>query len=53
MVDNDRGRVEEPQSCENCQQKECMELAVNRSEYSNKQIIRMQVRPSLSMCMCW
>jgi DNA replicative helicase MCM subunit Mcm2 (Cdc46/Mcm family) len=50
MVENDRGRVEEPQACENCQAKECMELVINRCEYSNKQIVRMQVGMSFLVC---
>ena len=42
-VEVDRGRVEEPNLCTRCQEKETMELVLNRCGYCNKQIIRMQV----------
>jgi DNA replication licensing factor MCM4 len=45
LVENDRGRIEEPVRCEHCQAKEAMELLTNRCAYTNKQIIRMQETP--------
>ena len=45
LVENDRGRIQEPNECENCRAKDAMELIINRSGYTNKQIIRMQETP--------
>jgi DNA replicative helicase MCM subunit Mcm2 (Cdc46/Mcm family) len=39
----DRGRVEEPDRCGDCQNRDCMELINNRCQYTNKQIVRVQV----------
>ena len=45
VVENDRGRIEEPSRCENCQARDAMELLANRCAYTNKQIVRMQETP--------
>ena len=56
----DRGRIEEPQVCVNCEAKFTMRLIHNRCVFANKQLVRMQETPdaipegetphSVSMC---
>ena len=41
----DRGRIEEPVLCPNCQQKFCFQLIHNRSQFMDKQIIKLQESP--------
>uniref|UniRef100_A0A158R5C2 DNA replication licensing factor MCM4 n=1 Tax=Syphacia muris TaxID=451379 RepID=A0A158R5C2_9BILA len=41
----DRGRIEEPVLCNNCQQKFCFQLIHNRSKFMDKQIIKLQESP--------
>lgn len=40
-----RGRIEEPSSCPNCQSKLSMEMVHNRCHYSDKQMVRLQETP--------
>ena len=56
----DRGRIEEPQQCSECEAKFVMRLIHNRCVFANKQLVRMQETPdaipegetphSVSMC---
>ena len=39
------GKVEEPTVCNHCQNKFTMRLLHNRSEFSNKQMIKLQESP--------
>ncbi|VDD92586.1 unnamed protein product [Enterobius vermicularis] len=41
----DRGRIEEPVLCPNCQQKFCFHLIHNRSQFMDKQVIKLQESP--------
>ena len=41
----DRGRIDEPTSCENCSAKLSMEMVHNRCLFSDKQMIRLQETP--------
>lgn len=41
----DRGRIEEPKSCPNCQNKYCMSMVHNRCLFMDKQMIRLQETP--------
>ena len=36
------GRIDEPQKCDNCHMKGCMELVHNRCAFTDKQLIRVQ-----------
>jgi hypothetical protein len=38
----EKGRIDEPSSCSQCNNKECMQLVHNRSLYADKQLIRLQ-----------
>ena len=42
---NDRGRIDEPAACPNCQHKFTMALQHNRCRFSNKQMVKMQETP--------
>uniref|UniRef100_A0AAF5PZ15 DNA replication licensing factor MCM4 n=1 Tax=Wuchereria bancrofti TaxID=6293 RepID=A0AAF5PZ15_WUCBA len=44
-VEVDRGRIEEPAVCHNCQSKYSFQLAHNRSLFMDKQIIKLQESP--------
>jgi DNA replication licensing factor MCM4 len=46
-VDLDRGRIAEPTQCPRtaCQRRDMMELIHNRSEFEDKQIVRLQETP--------
>ena len=46
-VENDRGQVREPTTCENqdCRSKNSMAMVYNRSTFSDKQICRLQETP--------
>lgn len=46
----DRGRISEPTSCprQACRQRDMMELIHNRSEFEDKQIVRLQETPGTS-----
>lgn len=41
----DRGRIEEPSVCQNCQHNYCFQLIHNRSIFMDKQIIKLQESP--------
>lgn len=44
-VDVDRGRLEEPTSCDGCQSKQTLELIHNRCTFTDKQQIKLQETP--------
>lgn len=44
-VEVDRGRIEEPAVCHNCQSKYSFQLVHNRSLFMDKQIIKLQESP--------
>jgi DNA replication licensing factor MCM4 len=50
-VDLDRGRIAEPTQCPRpaCLRRDMMELIHNRSEFEDKQIVRLQETPGLSL----
>ena len=50
MVPCDRGRIDEPATCNGCAGKFTMKLLHNRCGFMNKQLIKMQVRASSSHC---
>jgi len=49
LVDLDRGRIAEPTVCPRprCQRRDMMELIHNRSEFEDKQIVRLQETPDM------
>ena len=44
-VEIDRGRIAEPAICRNCQTKHSMGLIHNRSQFSDKQMVKLQESP--------
>jgi DNA replication licensing factor MCM4 len=45
IVEIDRGRINEPTVCTNCNNNYCFSLVHNRSHYSDKQMIKLQESP--------
>ncbi|XP_072013660.1 DNA replication licensing factor mcm4-A-like [Amphiura filiformis] len=45
VVEIDRGRIAEPAICRNCQTKHSMGLIHNRSQFSDKQMVKLQESP--------
>ncbi|OWZ19580.1 DNA replication licensing factor [Phytophthora megakarya] len=45
QVTLDRGRIEEPTSCTNCQSRMSMEMIHNRCAFTDKQMVKMQETP--------
>ncbi|TMW58037.1 hypothetical protein Poli38472_013511 [Pythium oligandrum] len=45
QVELDRGRIEEPTFCVNCNTRHCMEMIHNRCAFTDKQMIKMQETP--------
>lgn len=44
-VDIDRGRIAEPTLCTNCNTNHCFQLIHNRSQFTDKQLIKLQESP--------
>eukprot|EP00123_Amoebidium_parasiticum_P018235 comp24139_c1_seq1/m.43894 comp24139_c1_seq1/g.43894 ORF comp24139_c1_seq1/g.43894 comp24139_c1_seq1/m.43894 type:complete len:824 (-) comp24139_c1_seq1:761-3232(-) len=42
-----RGRILEPESCENCNSKNTMEIIHNRCEFQDKQVVKLQEAPEI------
>ena len=49
---NDRGKLNEPARCPNpsCQAKFSMQMVYNRSAFLDKQLLKMQVRGCVALC---
>lgn len=45
QVSIDRGRIDEPTTCQNCRMKHSMEIIHNRCMFSDKQILKIQETP--------
>lgn len=57
-VEIDRGRIAEPALCRNCNTNHSMVLVHNRSQYTDKQITKLQESPGtvaavISHCICY
>ncbi|KAI4468313.1 dna replication licensing factor mcm family member [Holotrichia oblita] len=49
VVEIDRGRITEPTLCTNCNTNHCFTLIHNRSQFTDKQLVKLQESPALGM----
>ena len=47
VVEIDHGRISEPTLCANCNTNHCFNLIHNRSEFNDKQMIKLQESPGM------